>query len=166
MYLQTSGGGRLTGTPEEIPTSQANRGPGSNPKQEVPALALPFPEHQQRQEALAGCAWRLCQSAVKVRCSLLLGLARQVTHGLVCPGSSRELLPIDYNPGPFNHPEDTGPGASLADSLGVWVCRIAEGESYNLIYARQVSAPAFWYNFICNQVSPLVCRPGAQSSYW
>lgn len=159
MYLQTSGGGKLTGTPEEIPTSQANRGPGSNPKQEVPALALPFPEHQQRQEALAGCAWRLCQSAVKVRCSLLLGLARQVTHGLVCPGSSRELLPIDYNPGPFNHPEDTGPGASLANSLGVWVCRIAEGESYNLIYARQVSAPAFWYNFTCNQVSPLVCRP-------
>lgn len=49
---------RLTGTPEEIPTSQANRGPGSSPKQEVPPLALPFQEHQ-RQEALAGCAWRL-----------------------------------------------------------------------------------------------------------
>lgn len=119
VYLQTSAGIRLTGTPEEIPTGQANRGPGPSPEQEVPALALPFQEHQQ-QEALAGRAWRL-QLALpehhEVRCSLLLGLARQVTQGLVYPGSRRELPTIQ--PGLCYHPEDTGAGASLSYYLDI-----------------------------------------------
>lgn len=117
VHLQTSAGVKLTGTPEEIPTGQANRGPGPGPKQEVPPLALPFQELQW-QEALADCAWRLQlvlpESAIEVRCSLLPGLAKQVTQGLVCSGSRRELPPIEHNPGSFYHPEDTGTGASLS----------------------------------------------------
>lgn len=138
VCLQTSAGTRLTGTPKEIPTGQANWGPGPSPEQEVPALALPFQEHQQ-QEALAGCAWRL-QLALpehhEVRCSLLLGLARQVTQRLVCPGSRRELP--TKQPGLCYHPEDTGAGAFLSYYLGIWVCGSAEEGSHNFIHAGQV----------------------------
>lgn len=75
IYVASPAGIRLTGAPEEIPTSQANRGPGPSPKQEVPPLALPFQEHQ-RQEALADCAWRLQLARVPERSGALCSWAR------------------------------------------------------------------------------------------
>lgn len=163
VYLQTSASIRLTGTPEEIPTSQANRGPGPSPKQEVSQLALPFQEHQQ-QETLAGCAWRLqlfpCQSTIEVRCSLLLGLAKQITQGLVCSGSRRELPPTAHNPGPFYHPEDTGTGVSLSHCgyLGMWECLKME---VKILYVCWASIKPLSYTPVSG-----VWACGVPSSYW